>query len=65
MAIIFRVRISKRQRTSNWEAPVLNEGQIRYAATDAWTCINLYEELQRLKATGDYELIIKDSDIKA
>ena len=45
MAIIFRVRISKRQRTSNWEAPVLNEGQIRYAATDAWGALKLYLRL--------------------
>jgi hypothetical protein len=27
-----------------------------YAATDAWCCINLYEELLRLKQEGDYEL---------
>ena len=45
MAIIFRVRISKRQRTSNWEAPVLNEGQIRYAATDAWGALKMYLRL--------------------
>lgn len=36
MAIIFGVRISKKQRVSNWEALVLTEAQIRYAATDAW-----------------------------
>lgn len=35
MAIIFGVRISKRQRVTNWDAPCLTEGQIRYAATDA------------------------------
>ena len=28
-----------------------------YAATDAWACIQLYCELERLKQTGDYELI--------
>ena len=27
-----------------------------YAATDAWCCINLYEEFKRLSTTGDYEL---------
>ncbi|MGL5683052.1 MAG: 3'-5' exonuclease [Marinifilaceae bacterium] len=36
MAIIFGVRISKRQRVTNWEAPDLTEAQLRYAATDAW-----------------------------
>lgn len=45
MAIIFSVRISKRQRTSNWEAPVLSEGQIRYAATDAWGALKMYLRL--------------------
>lgn len=45
MAIIFNVRISKRQRTSNWEAPVLSEGQIRYAATDAWGALKMYLKL--------------------
>lgn len=55
-ANIFGQKISKRQQLSNWEADVLTEAQKGYAATDAWTCINLYEELKRLKQTGDYEL---------
>lgn len=42
MAIIFGVKISKRQRTSNWEAAVLSEAQIRYAATDAWGALKMY-----------------------
>ncbi len=45
MAIIFGVKISKRQRTSNWEAPVLSEAQIRYAATDAWGALKMYQRL--------------------
>lgn len=45
MAIIFGVKISKRQRTSNWEAPVLSEAQIRYAATDAWGALQMYRKL--------------------
>lgn len=49
MAIIFEVKISKRQRTSNWEAPVLSEAQIRYAATDAWGALRMYRKL----STGD------------
>lgn len=36
MGILFGVRISKRQRVTNWEAPMLSEAQLRYAATDAW-----------------------------
>lgn len=45
MAIIFRVRISKRQRTSNWEVPVLAPSQLKYAATDAWGALRMYGEL--------------------
>ena len=56
-ANFFGERISKRERLTNWEADVLNDKQIIYAATDAWTCIRLYEELLRLEQTGDYELI--------
>ena len=56
-ANLFHQKISKRQRLSNWEADVLSDRQKQYAATDAWTCINLYEEILRLKRTGDYELV--------
>lgn len=56
-ANFFGRRISKRQQLSNWERDVLDDKQKGYAATDAWACIVLYEELQRLKKTGDYELI--------
>lgn len=56
-ANLFGQRIVKRQQLSNWEADVLNERQQRYAATDAWACIQLYEELQRMEREGDYELI--------
>lgn len=50
MAIIFNVRISKRQRVTNWEAPVLSEAQIRYAATDAWGGLMMYRKLSALDA---------------
>ncbi len=45
MAIIFKVRISKRQRISNWEAQELTDAQIRYAATDAWGALKMYQRL--------------------
>ena len=51
-------RISKGQRLTNWEADVLSESQKRYAATDAWACILLYEEMERLRQTGEYEVIM-------
>ena len=59
-ANIFGMRIVKRQQLSNWEADVLNDKQKRYAATDAWTCINIYRELVRLRETGDYQLVINE-----
>lgn len=59
-ANLFGQRISKGQRLTNWDADILTDKQKLYAATDAWTCIRLYEELQRLKATNDYELIVKE-----
>ncbi|KAA5375587.1 3'-5' exonuclease domain-containing protein 2, partial [Phocaeicola dorei] len=27
-----------------------------YAATDAWACLNIYNKLQELKRTGDFEI---------
>ena len=56
-ANLFHEKISKAQRLSNWEAGVLTEKQKQYAATDAWACVRIYEELNRMKKTGDYELI--------
>lgn len=50
-------KISKRERLSNWEADALTEKQKDYAATDAWACIMLFDEIQRLKNTHYYELI--------
>ncbi len=61
-ANFFGQRISKRERLTNWEADILSEKQKRYAATDAWACIMLYEELLRLEQTGDYELITIQED---
>lgn len=55
-ANIFGMKISKSQRLTNWEADNLSEGQQIYAATDAWACVMLYNELCRLRQTGDYVL---------
>lgn len=46
-AIILGVRISKTQQLSNWEAPVLSDAQLKYAATDAWICREMYLKLRR------------------
>ncbi len=59
-ANFFHEKISKTVRLSNWESDVLSESQKLYAATDAWACINIYEELLRLEETGDYKLVKTD-----
>ncbi len=45
-AIVLKIRISKRQQVSNWEAAELSVGQLRYAATDAWVSLEIYEALK-------------------
>lgn len=47
-ANVLGFRISKRNQTSNWEQDVLTEDQLRYAATDAWTCLEIYRKLNHL-----------------
>ncbi|GAB1359716.1 hypothetical protein MASR1M31_15040 [Porphyromonadaceae bacterium] len=44
-ALLFDQKISKSQRLTNWDADVLTEQQKRYAATDAWACLRIYNEL--------------------
>jgi len=45
-SIILGHRISKSQQVSNWDADILTEAQLRYAATDAWICLEIYYELR-------------------
>ena len=63
-ANFFGQKISKRQQLTNWEADVLNDNQKGYAATDAWACIKLYEELMRLEQSGDY-CLVKSEEVKS
>jgi ribonuclease D len=57
-ANIFGQKISKSQRLSNWEADILTEQQKLYAATDAWACVMLYQELLNMKSNGyDLEIV--------
>ena len=44
-AIILGFRISKTQQLSNWETETLSESQLKYAATDAWVCRQMYLKL--------------------
>lgn len=56
-ANLFGRRISKNQRLSNWEASALSRAQQRYAATDAWACVKLYNRLKELGENHNYILI--------
>ena len=55
-AIIFGKKISKSQRLTNWESDTLTEPQKRYAATDAWATLKIYEELITRKKLTKKEL---------
>ena len=57
-ANFFGQKISKTQRLTNWEADVLTEAQKRYAATDAWTCLRLYDIITELFNTHAYRLVL-------
>lgn len=46
VAIVMGYKISKSQQMSNWESPELTEMQQRYAATDAWVCLEVYNKLR-------------------
>jgi ribonuclease D len=62
-ANVYGQRISKTQRLTNWEAAELSESQQRYAATDAWACVMLYEKLKKLDESQEYKLVSRvDAD---
>lgn len=44
--MVLKIRISKSEQVSNWEAETLTEKQQRYAATDAWACLEVFELLK-------------------
>ena len=56
-ANLFGRKISKRQRLTNWEADVLNDAQKSYAAIDAWACLKIFDRIEELKKSGNYEVI--------
>jgi ribonuclease D len=45
-ALVLGFRISKSGQLTNWEAETLAEKQLRYAATDAWVCLEIYQLLR-------------------
>lgn len=64
-AHVMGVKISKRQRLSNWESDMLSSAQIKYAATDAWVSLQIYKGLQA--GVTEHERIVeilKEQNIK-
>lgn len=45
-ALFLGFRVSKSQQTTNWERDELTMPQIRYAATDAWVCYEIFKRMQ-------------------
>ncbi len=45
-AIILGKRVSKSQQLSNWESAQLSEAQLKYAAIDAWVCLQMFRQLK-------------------
>jgi ribonuclease D len=45
--MVLKIRISKSEQVSNWEATSLTEKQQRYAATDAWACLEIFQLLRK------------------
>ena len=43
--LVLNIKISKRQQLSNWENQELTAAQQRYAATDAWAPLAIYNKL--------------------
>ena len=48
-AIVFERKISKSKQLSNWDAEYLTLPQMRYAALDAWSCLQIYQFLESSK----------------
>jgi ribonuclease D len=42
---VLHAKLSKRAKTSNWEARTLTDQQLMYAATDAWVGLRLFQTL--------------------
>ncbi len=56
-ANVFGEKISKSAQLTNWENTVLTESQKMYAATDAYTTLQLYLKLNELKQTGNFKIV--------
>jgi ribonuclease D len=56
-AIVFNKKISKTQRLTNWENAKLTSQQQKYAATDAWAALLIYNRLKTEKSLSPEEIV--------
>jgi ribonuclease D len=57
-AIVLNFKISKRQQISNWEADQLTDAQLKYAATDGWVGLRIFQSMQhRLGSSFAYNTL--------
>lgn len=54
-AILFEEKMSKQARLTNWEAAILPEKAIQYAALDAYSCLRIYYQLLTLPSPDPYK----------
>jgi ribonuclease D len=54
-ALLLGGNLSKKQQMSNWAKPSLTEGQIKYAATDAWVGREMYTRVLQEEAGGAHD----------
>ncbi|MGK5091197.1 3'-5' exonuclease [Deltaproteobacteria bacterium TL4] len=57
--MFLKIRISKGAQVSNWENQSLTATQIRYAATDAWICREIYQFLKKHKFLDGHQGLLK------
>lgn len=65
-AICFGKKISKAQQLTNWENSHLTEEQARYASTDAWATLLIYEDLMAHEPldSNTFEVLAKEEKEK-
>lgn len=52
-AFFLKIRVSKSAQKSNWSRDRLTPAQIKYAATDAWVCLQIYREMIKTGFTAE------------
>jgi ribonuclease D len=56
-ALLLGIRISKRQRLTNWESDELTLPQLIYGATDAWVSLKIYNRMCQFDTLRNYEQV--------